>query len=1274
MLSLSMLEEGVVRQRLLVVAGAGISVLAPSNLASWWGFNEALLDAIKGLAREFLPTVADAINRLSLDSLPVQAFSDLVVKSFAGDSYFPLLQVLESERTNANRRALAELGRRGTLRGVVTPNFDTLIERAFREAAVPLDLHVTREHFLRVPRANVCRLYKIHGSVTHTSTLVDTVSQKKRGLPVFLRERIEQEFAGHHLLVMGFSGADLQFDDSYLPFEIAADAGWGVTWLIRPGSREKLPARARAVIERMGDRCALIEDELPGFFARLGVKFDLPEDAPKSTGGGDMRGEMDKWVRAPHIGPPSCAAFCARVFDIVGDDTAARQLIAAIRTAAGVAGPAVSVQAGLCLQVLAIDCIKRGQHDEAVQWLTRQVQFFDAFRQLLTADDREESPQAKTERLQNQAGVFNNLGLCLRMSGKLDDASRALQEATRLCQEAGYTQRMGTIVLNQALIAESRGRSTREVLDMLALAKDWASRSGDVTTEVEAALAYASTCAKMGEYDAATECLDGVEPLLGIIGAPQHAVQLTVQRADLCVRRGSEEEALRLLTDAAETQPAGSSLRRAVDWQLVRLLMHSAPHRAVVVARLNALLLHDGMAAVGVPDNEVLTKVRDALRDGHGDIKPVFLWHAQPASSADDRLSDEELRRRLVLLEYLGRADLIPAFLNELAFRHYEWPRHQKRLARATVEASRRVGNAEHLANGLNHLGVASDLLGELDESIRAYEDALETALPKQRASAMANLALVRSRTVDLGSARRLFEDCITELDQQGHVEQATRSRMCLATRLADEGEFDQAIVVGQRALGDARQMSHEAATRTLGGLVAEWEAARTKAKPAASADSVTATLHSVAVDGQSLTREELEVWRTTVSGAPDLANLAIAEIDFGDEQQALGHLAEARRLYEEAGDQLGLSRCCNNMAGLFHARKQWSQAISWSEMALRLRQERMDWPGVVLTLSNLTSYCVAAERWREAVAYADQCAAYDGTVSEPRHFAIAWIYRAWAHGALGEIPEARRALREAEVRMAALADEQLQRLLHTIASAIPPAPQPVDGSEPGTADSPLLTTLREVERLKALGQYERAHTTLDVAERELGGQPSSALARLIGTRGNVLQRSGKHQEAVDAFRRAAEMFRELGSDDGAASAELNATTSLRELGKIQEARQSLVQLAERTATGPRRAEILVRLAKSHWQPLYLKGQLNRDSPEFHEALRLYAEAQSCPDLPSMLRGIIALDVGQLQANHGDRALGVSQIREAKIHFIDANAPEADVVSDILQKLAADDA
>src|SRR5262245_9589158 len=213
-------------------------MLRPSSLPDWWQFNEGLLRAAQNAALEAKgmdERAKRAIRGLALDDVGVVSLSEAIVKIIAGEMYFPVLKVLDSDQANANHKALAELASRGILRVIVTTNFDTLIERAFKEATVPLRMAVTAADFMQRPDTNTCTLYKIHGSITHTSTLVDTVGQKVRGLPPYTRQRLAELFAQLHALVVGYSGRDLEFGCDYLALSAIARDTPGITWLEREG-------------------------------------------------------------------------------------------------------------------------------------------------------------------------------------------------------------------------------------------------------------------------------------------------------------------------------------------------------------------------------------------------------------------------------------------------------------------------------------------------------------------------------------------------------------------------------------------------------------------------------------------------------------------------------------------------------------------------------------------------------------------------------------------------------------------------------------------------------------------------------------------------------------------------------------------------------------------------------------------------------------------------------------------------------------------------------
>jgi hypothetical protein len=203
-------------RRLAIFAGAGISIWTPSSLPGWAAFNEIVLDEVRTLAIRAAPeTLVGEMRGLTLDDIGSKDFSDALVNDLLGSAYFDILRSLDARRPNPCHCAIATLGLRRRLRAVVTTNFDTLIEQAFQAAHCPLTVLARPADYLG-ERRTTCSLLKIHGGARRGDELVDTVRQKMRGLHQVVRARINDVFANHHVLVLGFSGEDLSFGADYL--------------------------------------------------------------------------------------------------------------------------------------------------------------------------------------------------------------------------------------------------------------------------------------------------------------------------------------------------------------------------------------------------------------------------------------------------------------------------------------------------------------------------------------------------------------------------------------------------------------------------------------------------------------------------------------------------------------------------------------------------------------------------------------------------------------------------------------------------------------------------------------------------------------------------------------------------------------------------------------------------------------------------------------------------------------------------------------------------
>jgi hypothetical protein len=108
------------------------------------------------------------------------------------------------------RRGSARLAQAGSLRTVITTNFDTLIERELADVGVG---HRVFNALLDEPPVGndvaPVTVLKLHGAVSRRDSLVDLATQKRRGLPAPWLDCLQHAFAVHRVVVAGFSGADL---------------------------------------------------------------------------------------------------------------------------------------------------------------------------------------------------------------------------------------------------------------------------------------------------------------------------------------------------------------------------------------------------------------------------------------------------------------------------------------------------------------------------------------------------------------------------------------------------------------------------------------------------------------------------------------------------------------------------------------------------------------------------------------------------------------------------------------------------------------------------------------------------------------------------------------------------------------------------------------------------------------------------------------------------------------------------------------------------------
>ena len=278
---------------LLVFAGAGISTSPPSSLPNWWQFNEAVLNSLAGsVAAYTTPKLGEWIfgellaRRSAGTQFAPDYMADIIVEE-AGMDYFEIVQALDAEETNAAHRGIARLAKSGHVRAFVTTNFDRMVERAMTAASVPYEVFASADQYsdleAKIAAGTLASVpvIKVHGTVEDIDSMVDTMSQRLVGRPEALERTLAALFARHHVLFIGFSGADLDYDRNYLGLRDAASGNRGFTYLTYTGTT---PRSSIADLADAWGNAVIVEGALPGWLRELSALLGDGADAPDLDG------------------------------------------------------------------------------------------------------------------------------------------------------------------------------------------------------------------------------------------------------------------------------------------------------------------------------------------------------------------------------------------------------------------------------------------------------------------------------------------------------------------------------------------------------------------------------------------------------------------------------------------------------------------------------------------------------------------------------------------------------------------------------------------------------------------------------------------------------------------------------------------------------------------------------------------------------------------------------------------------------------------------------
>jgi hypothetical protein len=730
-----------------------VSIWHPSSLPTWDQFNGVLLDEARRralLELEAGSSAATTLRELTIGDIESKAFSQMLVQLLAGDVYFDVVLGLEGDAPNPAHRAIAALAAKGRIGAVVTTNFDTLLERACREIGLRPSVFSSRADYLKPPEPG-CQIHKIHGSAAPGSTLVDTVGQKIRGLPAHLRSSLEALYRRGPLVILGYSGGDLEFGADYLGMRsIPVGTDW-IRWVCRPGEEAKVPGIVHALLAGRGRVVSLEQRELLESLGAgpIALEWNAASRVVVLQRLRDLVAQMfDK------LDDRNVLAFCMRLLSVAGRTAAAetiwrqldRQLVGGGQrsTAARVALPTMVALAGEGHRL-------KGVQAQAM-WACRTLGAVAGLRTVVGAKSLSLEGRISHEKSLEtvEAAAALDLADAAVRRGDYEAAGRAMLRAMEISELLGSLSTLADVYRafgwraaervrrgrdfrrdggdwrNPGFVAEMRAQEN-EALGYLLAAEATGVVGGNVAALVSAAL-RADFLVELGEYDAAVACVERLEDRLGFGLHRETRVELQLIRGDVQLRQGKPHQALATWQGALTELAAGSPVLEAgVKTKIVSWLGYETELRPLVLQLCDEVLA--AMARKEIPadkridliktDRYFETVRRNLTALGDRPLEPMFMRELV-ASRSNEEFSlypEHFVRQALIAHEFRGNTPQVLSRLDQLVALKY-WRGTADgtvETAKAHLKRAREQGDLDHIFWARANMAAAHDRMGDED-------------------------------------------------------------------------------------------------------------------------------------------------------------------------------------------------------------------------------------------------------------------------------------------------------------------------------------------------------------------------------------------------------------------------------------------------------------------------------------------------------------------------------------------------------------------------------
>lgn len=650
---------------MVVIAGAGISKDSPSNLPSWEEYNSLLFKAINELAslemeNKTFPFDYEHIKKW----VPDISISDYIVRGAMGEAYFPLLKLLECSNPNNNHYALAELARQGKLSAIITTNFDTLIEQAFRSKRVPYKLVISEYDFKTYKEDNVCAILKIHGTVTSEKTLIDTVTQKMRGLSINKRNCIKNLFKNHVVNVLGFSGDDFFFNRDYIPISTALKEQ-SVEWIKHPGSTmnkyiSKMAEKENFVIKEM---------KLSTYFNMLGIinQYDLK---PKCVDGKSFEEIaypiIYEAMNTKAFGSMGSLGLCIRLLYDTGNiiqavEIAKYKLEELNKRKIEYNG----LPACILLFNIGIVNMREGNYDNSLlAFLTEKIILENNLELIEREITIQDIYKSVSECSQNLISVLINIGICYENRNHPGDLEKAMNVFMDAAKEATFTLNYSGKLLAQFNLSRCRylmNSNYNSYLGFLSELSVKAHNNGETELLVDVLFEKIKIYLNIGEYDCAWETIQEISEIIDILVSfiIERKIKLNVAIMELFIRRNQPKKCKPILDIISNLliETDDLKLRIQATIRITKLLSCFEEYSSVV--RKGFIFLE----TQSIISNEQLSESLQIL-DINSRLSnlPLFLDFDKEANPSKEYM----IRSLIIHNEYFNQLDKLPPLFNEL--------------------------------------------------------------------------------------------------------------------------------------------------------------------------------------------------------------------------------------------------------------------------------------------------------------------------------------------------------------------------------------------------------------------------------------------------------------------------------------------------------------------------------------------------------------------------------------------------------------------------------